>query len=251
MTQTNRPDGRQNDQLRPITFETGFTKHAEGSVLTKFGDTHVLCNATIESSLPGWLKAKPEDEQHGWVTAEYAMLPRSTHSRTRREQRWPKGRTQEISRLIGRSLRMAVNLTKLGPRSIIVDCDVLQADGGTRTAAITGGYLALALALQPLIESGEVGESVFKHQIAAISVGMIDGEPRLDLPYIEDSNAEVDLNLVMTAEGQIIEVQGTAEAAPLPRTDLDRLLDLAAKGIETLVEMQRKAMSDAGMKITL
>lgn len=243
MTQTTRPDGRQNDQLRPITFETRFTKHAEGSVLTKFGDTHVLCNVTIEQSLPGWLKAKPEEDQHGWVTAEYAMLPRSTHSRTRREQRWPKGRTQEISRLIGRSLRMAVDLKALGPRSLIVDCDVLQADGGTRTAAITGGYVALALALQPLIASGEVSDSVFKHQIAAISVGMLEGEPRLDLPYVEDSTADVDLNLVMTADGQIIEVQGTAEAAPLSRNDLDALLDLAAKGIGELVELQKNAIS--------
>ncbi|MEM7802547.1 MAG: ribonuclease PH [Chloroflexota bacterium] len=242
MNQTNRPDGRQNDQLRPITFETGFTKHAEGSVLTQFGDTHVLCNVTIEQSLPGWLKAKPEDQQHGWVTAEYAMLPRSTHFRTRREQRWPKGRTQEISRLIGRSLRMAVDLRALGPRSLIVDCDVLQADGGTRTAAITGGYVAVALALKPLIEAGEVPSSALKHQIAAISVGIIDGEPRLDLPYIEDSNAEVDLNVVMTGSGLMVEVQGTAEADPCTRAQLDQLIDLASHGITQLVEHQNSAL---------
>ena len=239
-----RPDGRTNDQLRPITFETGFTKHAEGSVLAKFGDTHVLCNVSLEQTIPGWLKAKPEEEQHGWVTAEYAMLPRSTHTRTRREQRWPKGRTQEISRLIGRSLRMAVDLKALGPRSLFVDCDVLQADGGTRTAAITGGWVALALALKPLIAAGQISDSVFKHQIAAISVGIIEGEPRLDLPYIEDSNAEVDLNVVMTATGQIIEVQGTAEAAPCSRAELDQLLDLAADGIEQLVDLQNGALKN-------
>ncbi|MEM8861636.1 MAG: ribonuclease PH [Chloroflexota bacterium] len=237
-----RPDGRQYDQLRPISFETGFTKHAEGSVLTKFGDTHVLCNVTIESSVPGWLKAKPEEEQHGWVTAEYAMLPRSTHSRTRREQRWPKGRTQEISRLIGRSLRMALNLKDLGVRSLIVDCDVLQADGGTRTTSITGGWVALMLALKPLIEAGEVPESVLAHQIGAISVGIVNGEPVLDLPYVEDSTADVDLNVVMTGSGQFIEVQGTAESAPCSRQELDSLLDLAAAGIQQLTALQTEAL---------
>ena len=203
-----RPDGRKADQLRPISFETGFTKHAEGSVLTKFGDTHVLCNVSIESSVPNWLKYKPEDEQHGWVTAEYAMLPRSTHTRTRREQKWPKGRTQEISRLIGRSLRMSLDLKKLGVRSFYVDCDVLQADGGTRTASITGGWVALMLALKPLIASGEVPEDVMAHQIAAISVGVVNGTPVLDLPYVEDSAADVDLNVVMTGSGDFVEVQG-------------------------------------------
>lgn len=247
MSNTNnstRPDGRSNDQLRSIIFETGFTKHAEGSVLAKFGDTHVLCNVSLEETVPGWLKAKPVEEQHGWVTAEYAMLPRSTHTRSRREQRWPKGRTQEISRLIGRSLRMAVDLHVLGPRSLFIDCDVLQADGGTRTAAITGSWVALALALNPLIAAGEVPQSVFKHQIAAISVGIIGGEPKLDLPYIEDSNAEVDLNVVMTADGQMVEVQGTAEAAPCSRAELDQLLDLAADGIQQLVGLQRAALEN-------
>ena len=238
-----RPDGRTYDQLRPISFECGFTKHAEGSVLTKFGDTHVLCNVTIEGNVPGWLKAKPEDEQHGWVTAEYAMLPRSTHSRTRREQRWPKGRTQEISRLIGRSLRMAVDLKKLGVRSLIVDCDVLQADGGTRTASITGGWVALMLALKPLIEAGEIPAEVMANQIAAISVGVVNGQPVLDLPYVEDSTADVDLNVVMTGMGNFIEVQGTAESAPCTREELDGLLDLASAGIADLTALQQEALN--------
>lgn len=238
-----RPDGRQDNQLRPVSFEIGFSKYAEGSVLVKFGNTHVLCNVTIEKSLPNWLKYKPEEEQHGWVTAEYAMLPRSTYSRTRREQRWPKGRTQEISRLIGRSLRMALDLKALGPRSLIVDCDVLQADGGTRTASITGGWVAVMLALKPLIASGEVPKSVLAHQIAAISVGIVDGRPLLDLPYVEDSAADVDMNVVMTGEGNFVEVQGTGESAPYSRTELDALLDLAAAGIKDLTQLQNNALA--------
>ena len=238
-----RPDGRKFDQLRPISFETGFTKHAEGSVLTKFGDTHVLCNVSLENSLPGWLKHKPVEEQHGWVTGEYAMLPRATHTRSRREQKWPKGRTQEISRLIGRSLRMAVDLKALGPRSLYVDCDVLQADGGTRTASITGGWVALMLALKPLIASGEVPESVMAHQIGAISVGIINGQPLLDLPYVEDAAADVDLNVVMNGTGGFIEVQGTAESAPYSRTELDQMLDLAAAGIRDLNTKQNEALA--------
>ena len=237
-----RPDGRKADQLRPISFETGFTKHAEGSVLTKFGDTHVLCNVSIESSVPNWLKYKPEDEQHGWVTAEYAMLPRSTHTRTRREQKWPKGRTQEISRLIGRSLRMSLDLKKLGVRSLYVDCDVLQADGGTRTASITGGWVALMLALKPLIASGEVPEDVMAHQIAAISVGVVNGTPVLDLPYVEDSAADVDLNVVMTGSGDFVEVQGTGESAPFSQAELDALLGLARGGIMDLAKAQKEAL---------
>ncbi len=238
-----RPDGRKFDQLRPISFETGFTKHAEGSVLTKFGDTHVLCNVSLENSLPGWLKHKPVEEQHGWVTGEYAMLPRATHTRSRREQKWPKGRTQEISRLIGRSLRMAVDLKALGPRSLYVDCDVLQADGGTRTASITGGWVALMLALKPLIAAGEVPESVMAHQIGAISVGIINGQPLLDLPYVEDAAADVDLNVVMNGTGGFIEVQGTAESAPYSRTELDQMLDLAAAGIRDLNTKQNEALA--------
>lgn len=235
-----RSDGRAPDQLRPITFETGFTRWAEGSVLVKFGDTHVLCNATIDESLPSWLRYAPES--HGWLTAEYALLPRSTQKRSQREQRWPKGRTQEISRLIGRSLRMALDLYQLGDRQLIVDCDVLQADGGTRTAAITGGWLAVQLALQPRIEAGQIPAAVCRHQVAAISVGLVDGVPLLDLPYVEDVAADVDLNVVMTADGRLIEVQGTGEKAPFSRDEFGQLLNLAADGIAELVHWQQKAL---------
>jgi len=235
-----RLDGRSPHHLRPITFQLGYTQWAEGSVLAQFGNTHVLCNATLDNSLPNWLRYS--SKKHGWLTAEYAMLPRSTHRRTQREQRWPKGRTQEISRLIGRSLRMAVNLEALGERQVIVDCDVLQADGGTRTAAICGGWIAVQLALRPLIAAGELPESVFTHQIAAISVGIVDGEPLLDLAYEEDVTAEVDFNVVMTGAGDLIEVQGTAEKAPFPRTQLDILLNLAAGGIAQLAKAQLAAL---------
>lgn len=237
-----RINGRFPNVLRPIHFETNFTKWAEGSVLTKFGETHVLCNVSLEESLPGWLKYS--ENPHGWLTGEYAMLPRSTHTRTRREQRWPKGRTQEISRLIGRSLRMAVDLQVLGERTLTVDCDVLQADGGTRTAAITGGYVAVALALKPLIAAGDLPGSVLRNQVAAISVGIVDGQPLLDLPYVEDVAAEVDLNVVMTAAGDLIEVQGTAEKEPFPRAKLDELVDLATVGIQELAAMQTAVLSD-------
>ncbi len=237
-----REDGRNADQLRPITFETGFTQWAEGSVLVKFGNTHVLCNVTLENKLPNWLRY--QDNPHGWLTAEYAMLPRSTQRRTRREQRWPKGRTQEISRLIGRSLRMGLNLQVLGEYTLTVDCDVLQADGGTRTAAICGGWVATALALKPLITAGKMPETVLKHQVAAISVGVVDGHTLLDLPYVEDVAADVDFNVIMTADGDLIEVQGTGEKAPFPRTQLDALLDLAHKGIGEIVTLQKTAVAE-------
>ncbi|MCB8982471.1 MAG: ribonuclease PH [Ardenticatenaceae bacterium] len=236
-----RQDGRSPNQLRPIHFIPNYTKWAEGSVLAQFGDTHVLCNVSIEDTLPGWLRGR--ENPHGWLTAEYAMLPRSTTTRTAREQRWPKGRTQEISRLIGRSLRMAVDLSLLGERTLTVDCDVLQADGGTRTAAICGGWVAVNLALRPFIASGDLPESVLQRQVAAVSVGIVDGVALLDLPYHEDSTAEVDLNVVMTAVGDLIEVQGTAERAPFPRAQLDTLLDLAASGIQTLAAKQREALT--------
>ena len=235
-----RRDGRAPAELRPIAFETGFTRWAEGSVLARFGDTHVLCNATIENALPPWLKNRTPPQ--GWLTAEYAMLPRSTHTRSQREQRWPKGRTQEISRLIGRSLRAALDLSLLGERTITVDCDVLQADGGTRTAAISGGWVAVALALRPLIAAGELPAAVLKRQIAAISVGIVNGQPLLDLDYSEDSTAEVDLNVVMTATGEFIEVQGTAEGEPFDRDQLDTLLDRTAAGILQLATRQRDAL---------
>ncbi|MCA9936496.1 MAG: ribonuclease PH [Anaerolineales bacterium] len=235
-----RLNGRSPHHLRPITFQLGYTQWAEGSVLAQFGNTHVLCNATLDNTLPNWLRYS--SKKHGWLTAEYAMLPRSTHRRTQREQRWPKGRTQEISRLIGRSLRMAVDLDALGERQVIIDCDVLQADGGTRTAAICGGWIATQLALRPLIAAGDLPESVLTHQIAAISVGIVNGEPLLDLAYEEDVNAEVDFNVVMTGTGDLIEVQGTAEKAPFPRAQLNTLLDLAASGIAQLAEAQLAAL---------
>lgn len=236
-----RSDGRLPNQLRPISFETGFTQWAEGSVLVRFGNTHVLCNATLEESLPSWLKHR--ENPHGWVTAEYAMLPRSTHQRTRREQRWPKGRTQEISRLIGRSLRMAVDLHALGERTLTLDCDVLQADGGTRTAAITGGWLAVAVALRPLIQSGTLPESVLRHQIAAVSVGIVNGDLLLDLPYPEDSTADADVNVVMTSSGHLIEVQGTAEKEPIPTAQFHEMLQLAQDGIQQLCAYQTESLS--------
>lgn len=235
----NRTDNRAVDQIRPVSFELNFVKYAEGSVLAKFGDTHVLCNVTVDDSLPHWLRNQPK--MHGWLTAEYALLPRSTQRRVRREQRWPKGRTQEISRLIGRSLRMAVDLNALGLRQLIVDCDVLQADGGTRTTAISGAWLAVKLALEPLIEAGKVPAEVMRNQVAAISVGIVDGKPILDLDYSEDFAAEVDLNVVMTAADEIIEIQGAAEKAPFARTQLDELVDLATLGCRQVLAAQNEA----------
>jgi ribonuclease PH len=237
-----RSDGRSPDQLRPITFETGFSKYAEGSVLARFGDTHVLCNVSVDESLPRWLKNRANP--HGWLTAEYAMLPRSTHQRINREQRWPKGRTQEISRLIGRSLRMSLDLDYLGERQLIVDCDVLQADGGTRTAAISAGWLAVSLALRPLIDQGIVNPKVEKHQIAAISVGLNNGLPILDLDYAEDVSADVDLNVVMTGEGDLVEIQGTAEKSPFHQDELVQLLALAGQGIRQLLHHQKEVFKN-------
>lgn len=235
-----RHDGRATNQLRSIDFEIGYVKWPEGSVLCKFGDTHVLCNVTLEDRVPSWLyKSKAN---HGWLTAEYALLPRSTDQRVGREQKWPKGRTQEISRLIGRSLRMAVDLEKLGQRQLIIDCDVIQADGGTRTAAITGGWLALNIALRGLIEAGTLPLDVFRYQIAAVSVGMVDNTPVLDLDYKEDQAAQSDVNIVMTSEGEFIEVQGTGEKKPIARKDVSALIDLAAGGIRQLFDAQQSAL---------
>ncbi|HET6446004.1 MAG TPA: ribonuclease PH [candidate division Zixibacteria bacterium] len=236
-----RIDGRLRDQLRPLTFQKDFSLYAEGSVLTKFGNTHVLCNVTLDDSLPNWLRRSPET--HGWLTAEYALLPRSTQRRVHRESRWPKGRTQEISRLIGRSLRMAVDLELLGQRQLIVDCDVLQADGGTRTAAISGAWIAVNLALRPLIDEGILNPEVLSRQIAAISVGVVKGIPILDLAYDEDISADVDLNIVTSSSGEIIEIQGTAEKSPLDRRVLDELLDLASIGINQICQSQMEALS--------
>jgi ribonuclease PH len=233
-----RPDGRANDELRPITIEIGFQKYAEGSALVKTGDTWVLCAASVDEGVPPFLS----DRGVGWVTAEYAMLPRATHTRSGRA---PGGRGKEIQRLIGRALRAAVDTAALGPRTITVDCDVLQADGGTRVAAITGAYVAISLAARSLAARGllAAGARVMREPVAAVSVGIIDGEPRLDLPYAEDSRAEVDMNIVMTRSGRLIEVQGTAERDPFSRQQLDALLDLAGRGISRLCEAQEKALA--------
>lgn len=227
------------DQLRPVEFILHYTKWAEGSVLAKFGDTHVLCNVSVEEDVPGWLKDRPQPQ--GWVTAEYRMLPRSTQER-RRQRLFPGGRTKEISRLIGRSLRAAVELPALGRRQCIVDCTVLQADGGTRTAAVTGGWVALALALRRLVDTGQMPSAALKEQVAAVSVGIVDGRPALDLAYEQDVAAEVDCNVVMTASGELVEIQGTAEKATFSRAALNELLDLAQRGIGELIRLQERAL---------
>ena len=210
-------------------------------MLIEFGSTRVLCAATVESELPPWLRG----QHRGWVTGEYALLPRSTHTRTRRERNGPNGRTQEIQRLIGRALRATVNLEMLGERVVMVDCDVLQADGGTRTASITGGYVALALALKRLQAEGVLKENPLQCAVAAISVGIVGGEPLLDLDYHEDSQADVDCNVAQTDSGSLIEVQSTAEGTPLQRTELNTLLDLAEQGITTLLAAQREVLDHA------
>jgi ribonuclease PH len=235
-----RTDKRRTDELRPVRLELGYTRWAEGSVLISQGQTLVLCNATIENRLPPWMVAAGEDR--GWVTAEYAMLPRSTHTRSQRET-VPQARTQEIRRLVARSLRGAMNLNLLGRRQIILDCDVLQADGGTRTAAITAGYVALALAVRRLVASRDVPASVLLAPLAAVSVGVVDGEALLDLCYVEDARADVDLNVVMNRDGRYIELQGTAEREPFDRATLNRLLDLADGGIRQLLQIQAEVLS--------
>jgi ribonuclease PH len=219
-----------------------YTRHAEGSVLVEFGDTKVICTASVEETVPGFLKGKGQ----GWVTAEYGMLPRSTGSRMRREAASGKqsGRTQEIQRLIGRSLRAVVDLEKLGERQIVIDCDVIQADGGTRTASITGAYVALVDAVNGLIRAGKLAESPLRDHVAAVSVGVFEGEPVLDLDYPEDSACDTDMNVVMTGSGHFIEVQGTAEGAPFSRAEMDALLALAEQGIAELVELQKAALVD-------
>ncbi len=235
--------GRDAGALRPVSITTDFIEHAEGSCLVSFGRTKVICTASFENRVPGFRLGSGA----GWVTAEYGMLPRATHTRSDREaaRGKQKGRTLEIQRLIGRSLRMAVDLDCLGERTITVDCDVIQADGGTRTAAITGGWVALALACKRLVEGGAIKRSPIITQVAAVSVGMIGGEARVDLDYGEDSNADVDLNVVATSNRDLIEVQGTAEGSPFPRSDLERLLDLALVGIEQISSIQQSALEEA------
>ncbi|MEM7446264.1 MAG: ribonuclease PH, partial [Pseudomonadota bacterium] len=236
-----RPSGRAPDQLRPVSLETGVNKYAEGSCLAKFGDTHVLCTASVEERVPPWLRGAGR----GWVTAEYGMLPRATDQRTDREAARGKqsGRTQEIQRLIGRSLRAVTDLKALGEIQVKVDCDVIQADGGTRTAAITGGYVALAMACRHLQEIRALKTWPLTDQVAAISCGLYEGAPVLDLDYAEDSNAEADANFVLTGTGGIVEVQGTAEQDPFSRSQFDALLDLAEKGVAELTAAQKAALA--------
>jgi ribonuclease PH len=235
-----RPSKRQPDELRRVSIERAVSMHAEGSCLIKFGNTHVLCTASLEERVPPWLKG----QGRGWVTAEYAMLPRATAERTRREVTagHPSGRTQEIQRLIGRALRAVVDLTKLGERQISIDCDVLQADGGTRTAAITGAWVALHDCLTWMRQRDMVKADVLRDHVAAVSCGLYKGQPILDLDYAEDSNADADANFVMTGAGGIVEVQGTAETTPFQQESFDQLMQLARKGISELVEMQKLAV---------
>lgn len=232
-----RSDGRALDELRPVKISSGYLPYAEGSVLIEMGQTRVACAASVEDRVPPFLR----NTGQGWITAEYSMLPRATHTRTARENRrgGASGRTHEIQRLIGRSLRAAADMKLLGERTITLDCDVLQADGGTRTAAITGAYVAFALAAAGLLKSGKVSRSVLTNQIAAISVGIVGTSPMLDLKYDEDSQAEVDMNVVCTGDGRFIELQGTAEREPFARDQMDSLLELAGKGIQQLLAIQR------------
>ena len=230
-------DGRAVDQMRPVVITPGYLDHPEGSVLIEVGRTRVICAATVEERVPRWLR----DQNQGWVTAEYAMLPRATHQRTPRETRGPRDRTQEIRRIIGRSLRAGVDLTLLGERTVTVDCDVIQADGGTRTASITGGYVALAIALRKLIKGGLLAPGVLGAPIAAVSVGVVQNELLLDLNYDEDSQAQVDFNVVMNGAGKYVEIQGTAEHGAFSREELGQLLGLAEDGLVELFKLQREA----------
>ena len=236
-----RTDGRAPDALRPVCITPGFLPYAEGSVLIEMGNTRVICSASLDERVPPFLR----NSGQGWLTAEYAMLPRATQTRTSREigRGGPSGRTHEIQRLIGRSLRAIADLKALGERTITIDCDVLQADGGTRTAAITGAYVAFALASRHLLKAGKIQRSLSTDQVAAISVGIVGNMPLLDLKYDEDSRAEVDMNVVCTGDGRFIELQGTAEREPFSRSQMDELVALASRGIETLIGFQKQALS--------
>jgi ribonuclease PH len=235
-----RPSGRSPDQLRPISLETGFSAYAEGSCLARFGGTHVLCTASLDEGVPGFLRGKGS----GWVTAEYGMLPRSTHTRSSREAARGKqtGRTQEIQRLIGRSLRAVTNMKAFGERQIVIDCDVIQADGGTRTASITGGYVALYLCFKKMKDQGLIESIPLTSQVAAVSCGLFNGQPVLDLDYLEDSKAQADANFVLTGAGGIVEIQGTAEDEPFSEAEFLHLLSLAKAGIADLARYQRQAL---------
>ena len=242
LSQPVRPSGRLASQLRPVSLQRRYTKHAEGSVLVSFGDTKVLCTASVEERVPGFLKGQGS----GWVTAEYGMLPRSTHTRSDREAAKGKqsGRTQEIQRLIGRSLRAVTDLKMLGERTITIDCDVIQADGGTRTASITGACVALADALHGLARDGLIHQSPLRESVAAISVGIWKGLPVLDLDYEEDSSCDTDMNVVMTGQGGFVEIQGTAEGQAFNKGELEAMLELAAYGIKTLIQLQRDSLKE-------
>ena len=233
-----RSDGRKPDDLRPVRVTRDYLRHPEGSVLVEFGDTKVVCTASIEEKVPPFLKGQGK----GWVTAEYGMLPRSTNTRMNRERNGPSGRSQEIQRLVGRSLRAVVEMAKLGERTVWVDCDVIQADGGTRTAAITGSFIAVADAIGTLVKAGTLPGSPVRDCVAAISVGIVSGTPVLDLNYVEDSSAEVDMNVVMTGAGAFVEVQGTAEQTPFGRDRLTDMLALAESGIGRLIALQRRVL---------
>lgn len=237
------PKGRKSDQLRPLTLETNVNRYAEGSVLIKAGNTHVLCTASIEESVPGWLKGKGQ----GWVTAEYSMLPRSTHTRSKRDREKVSGRTQEIQRLIGRALRVVVDLKQLGERSILIDCDVLQADGGTRTASITGSCVALGMALGKLIQEGKVPPAAWTGMVSAISIGVHGGEILTDLDYNEDSSCEADTNFVVTGDGKIVEFQGTAEQEPFSPETLINLTQAALRATRTLHQVQLETFRKLGL----
>lgn len=238
-----RTDGRAHDELRPVQITPGFLSYAEGSVLIEMGNTRVVCAASLEDRVPPFLR----NSGQGWLTAEYAMLPRSTQTRTARElgRGGPSGRTHEIQRLIGRSLRAVADMKALGERTLTIDCDVLQADGGTRTAAITGAYVAFALASNQLLKIGKIARSLTTNQVAAVSVGIVGNTPLLDLKYDEDSRAEVDMNVVCTSDGRFIELQGTAEREPFSRSQMDELVALATQGIEVLVGLQKSVISQA------
>jgi ribonuclease PH len=242
-----RTDGRAPDELRPVCITPGFLPYAEGSVLIEMGNTRVVCAASLEDRVPPFLR----NSGQGWLTAEYAMLPRATQTRTSREigRGGPSGRTHEIQRLIGRSLRAIADLKVLGERTVTIDCDVLQADGGTRTAAITGAYVAFALASKYLLKAGKIQRSIFTDHVAAVSVGIVGNTPLLDLKYDEDSRAEVDMNVVCTGDGRFIELQGTAEREPFSRSQMDELVALASRGIETLVGLQKNIISGSEILI--
>ena len=242
-----RTDGRGLTALRPVDFHPGYTAYPEGSVLIQQGDTHVLCNVSVEARLPAWMQA--QEVEGGWITAEYAMLPRATHQRSARELLRPKSRNQEIQRLVGRALRAAVRLNTLPPITCIVDCDVLQADGGTRTAAITGGYLALVMALHQVLTKDIALSAVLKAPVAAVSVGWLDDQILLDSNYHEDSSADADLNVVMNRDAAFIEVQGTAERDSIPRSVLDSMLDTAQEGLSELLRLQLECLGSQGIHL--